>query len=85
MQNARLQLDSAHTRLSALQRATSETASLDGNVTYQQTLRAMNLALEEYCQVLQIFTELLVEGTTPNEAEWLRRKAASAGEGGDSR
>ena len=74
MQNARLQLDSAHTRLSALQRATSGTPSLDGNFTYQQAIRAMNLALEEYCRVLQLFTELVVEGTTPNEGEWLRSK-----------
>lgn len=38
----------------------------------QQALRAENVARAEYNRVLRIYTDLVVRGIIPDEAEWLK-------------
>ena len=81
MRNARLSLDFARNFLKEVQRdfPRESVASADGQFALQKALRAENLALAEYRRVLRIFTDLVVEGTVPDENVWLHRKATSNG------
>ena len=43
-----------------------------------KAVRSRERAIEEYNRVLQIYDDLMVKGTLPDEADWLKRQAAHA-------
>jgi hypothetical protein len=69
---AKLRLEFARNYVAELQEdLRAETIPFpDGSFAYQQALRAEANALSEFRRVLQIFTDLTVDGKIPDEARY---------------
>ncbi len=80
LQDAKLRLDFAHNYVLEVERdfPRAELPSPDGTLAHQKALRFETAALAEYRRVLQIYTDLMVRGTIPDESDWQRRAAADA-------
>jgi hypothetical protein len=81
--DARLRLDDARDYLQEVVRDfPSNTTSSSDPFAYQKAVNAENSALREYARVQRIYYDLTVNGVIPDEAEWLKHRAAAAGEAG---
>lgn len=84
LRDAALRLEFARNFLKEVQQdfPSCDLPSADGRFAFQQALRAENNALAEYNRLLRIFTDLIVDGTIPDENDWLKQKPKIAdGEG----
>ncbi len=81
MKDAKLRLDFARNYMAEVQRdlPAGDIPESDHQFAHQKALRAESLALQEYKRVLRIVTDLTVNGIIPDEGEWLKAQAASAG------
>ena len=72
LNTAKLRLEFARNYVAELQQElqTGSLPSPDGSFAYQQALRAENNALAEFRRVLQIFTDLTVDGKIPDEKQY---------------
>ena len=69
VKSARLRLEFARNYVAELQQDLRAGAipSPDGAFAYQQALRAETAALAEFRRVLQVFTDLTIDGKIPDE------------------
>lgn len=83
LQDAKLRLEFAQNYAKEVQRdfPLSENLSPDGNFARAQAIRAERLAFRKYRSVLQIFSDLLLSGKIPEEAEWRREPSDDETEG----
>jgi len=74
LNDANLRLDFSRNFLKEVQRdsAAGGIPVPDQHYAYRKALRAERFALAEYSKVLRIFTDLVVNGTIPDEAEWMK-------------
>jgi len=59
----------------------------DGQYAYQKAVRGESAALAWYKHVLQLYADLVLRGTVPDEGEWRKRQAddAAGKENGDGK
>ncbi len=67
LESARLRLACVRQHVKYIQRVVRDIPSPDGKLAYRQALQAENEALAEYRRILQVFTDLVVEGRMPDE------------------
>jgi hypothetical protein len=72
LNTARLRLEFARNYVAELQQDLRAEAlpPPDGAFAYQQALRSESNALSEFRRVLQVFTELTVDGKIPDETQY---------------
>ena|SRR5215469_6366541 len=78
VKDARLRLDRAMNDVMQVQRdfPAAVIPPPDSNFALRKARHAESTALTEYGHVLRIYTDLIVHGIIPNEAEWLKAQAA---------
>ena len=72
VRDAQLRLAVARNSVTELHRdlESGHIPSLDGTFAYQKALRIETMALAEFCRVLRIFTDLILEGKIPDANTW---------------
>jgi hypothetical protein len=79
LEDARERLDLARTYSAEVRQIfPPDQAKAEGDFALQRAPCAENAALAHYVRVLRIFTDLVVDGTVPDEGAWQRSKAAHA-------
>lgn len=60
------------------------TNAIERRTVYDEALESAVEACNEYCDLLQIYVNLLAHGVIPDEAEWLHSRMKKAAGGGSS-